>query len=111
MLALELRHGGRWLGPPLPPALSALPIGMWTGVMVLDATDRDPAPRRGIDAAGMLSAAGILAAGATALTGLSDWTVSNDQDRRVGLFHGLLNTAAPGLQGASLGTRMPAHRP
>jgi len=58
----------------------------------------------------MLSAAGILAAGATALTGLNDWTVSNDQDRRVGLFHGLLNTVALGLQGASLGTRVAGHR-
>jgi len=77
---------------------------------VLDVMDRDPAPRHRIDAAGKLSAAGILAAGATALTGLNDWTVSNDQDRRVGLFHGLLNTAALGLQGASLGTRMAGHR-
>ncbi len=109
-LVLELLHGGRWLGHPLHPALSDLPIGLWAGVMVLDATDRDPAPRRGTDAAGMLSAAGILAAGATALTGLSDWTVSNDQDRRVGLFHGLLNTLALGLQGASLGSRMAGHR-
>jgi nitrite reductase/ring-hydroxylating ferredoxin subunit/uncharacterized membrane protein len=109
-LALELLHGGRWAGHPLHPALSDLPIGMWAGVLVLDATDRDPAPRRGIDAAGMLSAAGILAAGATALTGLTDWTVSDEQDRRVGLFHGLLNTAALGLQGASLGTRMAGHR-
>src|SRR6516164_8398027 len=109
-LVLELLHGGRWVGHPLHPALSDLPIGMWAGVMVLDATDRDSAPRRGLDAAGMLSAAGILAAGATALTGLSDWTVSNDQDRRLGLFHGLLNTAALGLQGASLGTRMAGHR-
>ena len=109
-LVLELLHGGRWVGHPLHPALSDLPIGLWTGVMVLDATDRDPAPGRGIDAAGMLSAAGILAAGATALTGLSDWTVSDDQDRRVGLAHGLLNTVALGLQGASLGTRMAGHR-
>jgi nitrite reductase/ring-hydroxylating ferredoxin subunit/uncharacterized membrane protein len=109
-LVLELTHGGRWVGHPLHPALSDLPIGLWAGVMVLDVTDRDPAPRRGIDAAGMLSAAGILAAGATAVTGLSDWTVSNDQDRRVGLFHGLLNTAALGLQGASLGTRLAGHR-
>ena len=109
-LALELLHGGRWVGHPLHPALSDLPIGLWAGVVVLDATDRDPAPRRGIDAASMLSAAGILAAGAAALTGLNDWTVSNDQDRRVGLFHGLLNTAALGLQGASLGTRMTGHR-
>jgi nitrite reductase/ring-hydroxylating ferredoxin subunit len=109
-LVLELLHGGRWVGHPLHPALSDLPIGLWAGVMVLDATDRDPAPRRGIDAAGVLSAAGLLAAGATALTGLNDWTVSNDQDRRVGLFHGLLNTVALGLQGASLGTRMAGHR-
>jgi nitrite reductase/ring-hydroxylating ferredoxin subunit/uncharacterized membrane protein len=109
-LALELTHGGRWVGHPLHPALSDLPIGLWAGVMVLDATDRDPAPRPGTDAASMLSAAGLLAAGATALTGLSDWTVSNDQDRRVGLFHGLLNTLAFGLQGASLGVRMAGHR-
>jgi nitrite reductase/ring-hydroxylating ferredoxin subunit len=109
-LGLELLHGGRWAGHPLHPALSDLPIGLWTGVMVLDATDRDPAPRGAVDAAGVLSAAGILAAGATALTGLGDWTVSNDQDRRVGLAHGLLNTVALGLQGASLGTRMAGHR-
>jgi nitrite reductase/ring-hydroxylating ferredoxin subunit/uncharacterized membrane protein len=109
-LVVELLHGGRWAGHPLHPALSDLPIGLWAGVMVLDATDRDPARRAGIDAAGMLSAAGLLAAGAAALTGLNDWTVSNDQDRRVGLFHGLLNTVALGLQGASLGTRMTGHR-
>jgi nitrite reductase/ring-hydroxylating ferredoxin subunit/uncharacterized membrane protein len=109
-LVLELLHGGRWVGHPLHPALSDLPIGLWAGVLVLDASDRDPAPQRGIDAAGMLSAAGLLAAGATALTGLSDWTVSNNEDRRVGLFHGLLNTVALGLQGASLGTRMAGHR-
>ena len=58
-LLLELLHGGRWAGHPVHPALSDLPIGLWTGVMVLDVTDRGSAPRRGIDAAGMLSAAGI----------------------------------------------------
>ena len=108
--ALELMHGGRWLGHPLHPALSDLPVGLWAGATLLDVTDRGPAPRGGIDAAGVLSAAGILAACATALTGLSDWTVSDEQDRRVGLFHGLLNTVALGLQGASLGTRMTGHR-
>ena len=108
--ALEVLHGGRWVGHPLHPALSDLPIGLWTGVMVLDMVDRAPGPPRGIDAAGMLSAAGLLAAGATALTGISDWTVSDDQDRRIGLLHGLLNTVAVGLQGASLGTRLSGHR-
>jgi nitrite reductase/ring-hydroxylating ferredoxin subunit/uncharacterized membrane protein len=109
-LAVELLHGGRWVGHPLHPALSDLPVGLWTGVVVLDATDRGAAPRDGIGAAGVLSAAGILAAGATALTGLGDWTVSEEEDRRVGLFHGLLNTVALGLQGASLGSRMAGRR-
>ncbi|HEY7918756.1 MAG TPA: Rieske 2Fe-2S domain-containing protein, partial [Streptosporangiaceae bacterium] len=109
-LALELMHGGRWAGHPLHPALSDLPVGLWTGATLLDMTDRGPAPRSGLDAAGMLSAAGIVASCATALTGLTDWTVSNEQDRRIGLFHGLLNTAALGLQCASLGTRMTGHR-
>jgi len=107
---LELLHGGRWVGHPLHPALSDLPIGLQAGVVLLDTVDRDPARRGGIDAAGMLSAAGIAAASATALTGLTDWTVSNEQDRRVGLFHGLLNTVALGLQCASLGTRLAGHR-
>jgi nitrite reductase/ring-hydroxylating ferredoxin subunit/uncharacterized membrane protein len=109
-LALELLHGGRWVGHPLHPALSDLPIGLWTGAVVLDALDSSPLPRRGVDAAGVLSAAGIAAAGATAVTGLTDWAVSNNQDRRVGLFHGLLNTVALGLQCAALGTRMAGHR-
>jgi nitrite reductase/ring-hydroxylating ferredoxin subunit/uncharacterized membrane protein len=109
-IALELLHGGRWVGHSLHPALSDLPIGMWAGVLVLDATDRDTDPRRGLDAAGVLSAAGILAAGATAVTGLTDWTVSDEEDRRIGLAHGLLNTAALGLQGVSLGARIAGHR-
>jgi nitrite reductase/ring-hydroxylating ferredoxin subunit len=109
-LALELMHGGRWAGHPLHPALSDLPVGLWTGATLLDMTDRGPAAGPGLDAAGVLSAAGIVASCATALTGLTDWTVSNEQDRRIGLFHGLLNTAALGLQCASLGTRMTGHR-
>jgi nitrite reductase/ring-hydroxylating ferredoxin subunit/uncharacterized membrane protein len=109
-LAVELLHGGRWIGHPLHPALSDLPIGLWMSATLLDVTGGDPAPRPGLDAAGLLSAAGTVAAGATVLTGLGDWTVSNDQDRRVGLFHGLLNTAALGLQSASLAARVTGHR-
>ena len=65
---------------------------------------------RRLDAAGTLSAAGIAAAVATAATGVADWTVSDGEDRRVGLFHGLLNGAAVVLQGASLAARLAGHR-
>jgi nitrite reductase/ring-hydroxylating ferredoxin subunit/uncharacterized membrane protein len=110
---LELMHGGRWLGHPLHPALSDLPIGLWAGALLLDVTDRDRdrAPGSGLDAAALFSVAGIAAAVATAATGVVDWTVSDDEDRRVGLFHGVLNTAALGLQGMSLAARLTGHRP
>ena len=40
---LELMHGGRWLGHPLHPALSDLPIGLWAGALILDLAGGDPA--------------------------------------------------------------------
>ena len=107
---LELMHGGRWLGHPLHPALSDLPIGFWAGSVLLDLTGRDPAPEGGLDPAGLFTAAGLTAAVAAAATGVVDWTVSDDQDRRVALFHGVLNTAALGLQGVSLAARLAGHR-
>ena len=58
----------------------------------------------------LFTAAGVVAAVATAATGIVDWTVSDDQDRRVGLLHGVLNTAALGLQGLSLTARLAGHR-
>src|SRR6202012_1044186 len=82
----------------------------WAGALILDVTDRDPAPRSGIEPAALFSAAGIAAAVATAATGVVDWTVSDDQDRRLGLFHGVLNTAALGLQGISLAARLAGRR-
>ena len=52
--AVELMHGGRWVGHSLHPALSDLPIGLWSGILVLDAHRRGHrrrwAPGRGRDA-------------------------------------------------------------
>src|SRR5271165_7393586 len=52
---LELMHGGRWLGHPLHPALSDLPIGLWSGALLLDLTGRDSTAEPGIGAAGLFS--------------------------------------------------------
>ena len=49
---LELMHGGRWLGHPLHPALSDLPIGFWAGSMLLDLINGDPSPEDGLDPVG-----------------------------------------------------------
>ena len=111
-LALELMHGGRWAGHALHPALSDLPIGLWSGALVLDVLGKDDDRSDGarMDAAATLSAVGLASAVATAATGVADWTVSDGEDRRVGLFHGLLNGAAAALQAASLAARLTGHR-
>lgn len=103
--AVEIMHGGRWTGHALHPALSDLPVGLWTGASLLDVLGQDAGHRRGGGPAASLSAAGMLAAVATATTGINDWTVSDDDDRRIGLLHGLLNAVGMTLQGGSLGAR------
>jgi nitrite reductase/ring-hydroxylating ferredoxin subunit/uncharacterized membrane protein len=110
-LAVELMHGGRWTGHSLHAALSDLPIGFWSGTLVLDLVGQDSrlAGHR-LDPAGTLSAAGLLAAVATVATGATDWSVSDGEDRRVGLLHGLMNVAGMSLQGASLAARVARHQ-
>ncbi|MFC4943667.1 Rieske 2Fe-2S domain-containing protein [Pseudonocardia sp. GCM10023141] len=110
-LLVELMHGGRWAGHALHPALSDLPIGLWSSSVVLDVLGKDVrTDGNRLDPAGTLSAAGLLAAAATVATGITDWNVSDDEDRRVGLFHGVMNVAGVALQSASLAARMSGHR-
>jgi len=95
---MDLLHG-RLFGHSLHPPLSDLPLGMWGSVPVLDLIG----DRRGATA---LSAAGCLAAGATAATGAADGSVTYGRDRRLALVHGLANTAALGFQLTSLSARL-----
>lgn len=110
-LAVELMHGGRWFGHSAHTALSDLPIGFWSGAILLDLLGKDvPANGDRLDPAAALSAAGLAAAAGTIATGVTDWTVSDGADRRVGLLHGLLNLAGVALQAASLAARLTGHR-
>lgn len=110
-LAVELLHGGRWVGHSAHTALSDLPIGFWSGAILLDLLGKDvPAGADRLDPAAALSAAGLAAAAGTIATGVTDWTVSDGADRRVGLLHGLLNLAGVALQAASLAARLTGRR-
>jgi uncharacterized membrane protein len=83
------------IGHPAHPMLVTVPIGAVTSALVLDVMgDESRAARR-------LLGLGILAAVPTAITGLSDWSDTTGAERRVGLVHMTLNTAALGLLGAS----------
>jgi nitrite reductase/ring-hydroxylating ferredoxin subunit/uncharacterized membrane protein len=81
---------GTWLGHPLHPVLTDLPIGAWTSALVLDVLGGRPAR----PAAQALIGVGLLGAVPTALTGIADWADTGKEARRLGAAHALLNSAA-----------------
>lgn len=86
---------GTWLGHPLHPVLTDIPVGAWSTALVLDLAGQ----KKAADAA---VAIGLLGAAAAAVTGITDWKDTRQKDRRVGLVHGILNTVATALYGGSL---------
>ncbi|MGI8811689.1 MAG: Rieske 2Fe-2S domain-containing protein [Pyrinomonadaceae bacterium] len=91
---------GTWLGHPLHPAITDVPIGAWTTAAVLDGLEllgeEKYAP--GADAA---IAVGLVGALGAAVTGLTDWTGTTGERCKVGLMHGLLNVGATALYATS----------
>jgi len=94
---------GTWLGHPLHPAITDVPLGAWTTALVLDAAGGHT---EGIArAADTAIGVGIAGAVGAAVTGLTDWQHTVGGDRRVGLGHALLNTTALALYVASFTLR------
>ncbi len=85
---------GTWLGHPLHPVITDVPIGAWTAALVLDAMDEP--------AADAVLAVGLAGALAAAVPGLTDWHSTTGNPRRLGLVHGLMNIATAGVYAASL---------
>ena len=88
---------GTWLGHPLHPVLTDVPIGAWASSLVLDLFGGKQA--RG--AAETLVGVGIVSAVPTAAAGLSDFSDTFGVERRVGTVHAAFNTVALGLYAAS----------
>jgi nitrite reductase/ring-hydroxylating ferredoxin subunit/uncharacterized membrane protein len=85
---------GTWLGHPLHPVLTDVPIGFWAAATVLDVT----AGERGARGARRMVGLGILGSIPTAIAGASDWSDTYGPTKRIGLVHALLNGAASALQ-------------
>ncbi|HEV2891498.1 MAG TPA: Rieske 2Fe-2S domain-containing protein [Frankiaceae bacterium] len=90
---------GTWLGHPLHPVLTDVPIGAWWSALLLDVLGGD----RTAVAARRLVGAGVLAAVPTAVTGATDWTSLGtlERPRRVGAVHAVANGTATVLYTAS----------
>ena len=101
--SLPLRNllDGTWLGVPLHPALTDVPLGASTTALLLDLAET-VAPRRRAHAADEALAVCVLTSVAAAATGVADWRDLQGLERRVGLAHGALNGTAFLLNASSL---------
>src|SRR5262245_45885271 len=86
---------GVWLGHPLHPVFTDVPIGAWTTALAMDAASNGDAGMR--RAATFAMGVGLAGAVGAAVTGLTDWSETDGQSRRAGLIHGLLNISATAL--------------
>jgi nitrite reductase/ring-hydroxylating ferredoxin subunit/uncharacterized membrane protein len=101
---------GVWLGAPLHPALTDVPVGALTATVALDAVSVATGSRaldRQADGALAVSIAGGLAAAAT---GVSDSRYLRGETRRLAAVHGLLNAVGLALNATSLGLRLANRR-
>ena len=98
---------GRWLGHPVHPMLTDLPIGFWTSAFVLDLVPTSRTRR----AADGLVALGIAAAVPTAVAGLAEMTTLDDEPtRRVAAAHAVGNAVGTVLYTGSLVARLRGRR-
>jgi nitrite reductase/ring-hydroxylating ferredoxin subunit/uncharacterized membrane protein len=96
---------GVWLGHPLHPVLTDVPLGAWTAAVALD-TLEDATGDSGIgQAADAAVAIGVAGAVGSAVTGLADWQHTTGESRRVGFAHAALNSIALGFFVGSLVAR------
>ena len=88
---------GVWLEHPLHPVLTDIPVGAWVTTLVLDSQAAATGDTSYARAADVSLAVGLAGAVGSAVTGLTDWSETDGEARRVGLIHGLLNVGATAL--------------
>ncbi len=87
---------GTWLGHPLHPVITDVPVGAYTATAVLDGLEL-AGHNKYSPGADVALAVGLVGAFGSAVTGLTDWSGTTGKKRRVGLAHGLLNVGATAL--------------
>jgi len=94
---------GSWLGHPLHPALTDIPLGAWTTALVLDVQEEITGRKDVGKGADTAIAVGLAGAVGAAVTGLTDWSsINKSGSRKLGLVHGLLNATATVIYSTSL---------
>lgn len=100
---------GTWLGHPVHPIVTDVPLGAWTAATVIDLVPtRNGRPHAASTAA---VAVGVAGAAAAAVPGIIDWRHLDGQTRRIGTAHALLNSLALTCYIGSLVCRLVRHGP
>ena len=87
---------GVWLGHSLHAAVIAVPVGAWTATAVFDLMGEERA-------ADLCLGLGLVGAAGAAITGAAQWqdVTNQEQPRRLGALHAVMNYAATGLMAGS----------
>jgi nitrite reductase/ring-hydroxylating ferredoxin subunit/uncharacterized membrane protein len=85
---------GTWLGHPLHPVITDVPIGAWTATTVLDVYELATGDERLAPGSDFAVGVGLLGAAGAAVSGLNDWNYTSKKPRRVGAMHAITNVAA-----------------
>jgi nitrite reductase/ring-hydroxylating ferredoxin subunit len=88
---------GTWLGHPVHPAITDVPVGAFTASLVFDLLDASTGSATWAAAADATLGIGLIGATGAALSGLNDWHFTTDRPRRIGMAHALLNVGATSL--------------
>jgi len=97
---------GDWLGHPLHPLLTDLPIGFWTTSFVLDFLGRKRSARTSTAMVGL----GVATAVPTLAAGLVEYTKLPDKKRRAGVAHMAFNLLATWFYALSFIARLRGKR-
>jgi nitrite reductase/ring-hydroxylating ferredoxin subunit/uncharacterized membrane protein len=101
---------GTWLGHPLHPVITDVPIGAWICTFVLDTAAGISDSPELRTAADITLATGLAASISAAGTGWTDWSDTYGKDRKVGLLHGLTMATAVITYAAALVARVAGAR-
>jgi nitrite reductase/ring-hydroxylating ferredoxin subunit/uncharacterized membrane protein len=102
---------GTWLGHPLHPVLTDIPVGAWTAGAVLDIAESATGNSGLGSGADLAIGVGLAGASSAALAGLADWgRMGSGDTKRVGALHAALNITATVLYLLSLFARKGGNR-
>ncbi len=101
---------GTWLGHPLHPLIVVVPAGAWMVTELLDLVGAGLNDDGYDRAADVTAAVGMAGAVVAVASGANDWRFVHGKSSRLGLIHGLANTAGMGAMGLSLLMRVKGSR-